>query len=153
MNVRPATLADLPRILEMVRAFFDASPFGKTAEFDTESASAMIWQLIDGNDSEVMLAVDDEAHVVGMAGMGLAPLWFAPKTRMASEVFWYVDPKSRSKGAGLALLEAMVSWARERGAHLVTLAHFHGKGLSDAGIVYREYGFDALETAYTKKVS
>ncbi len=152
MIVRPATAADLPRVLEMGRAFFGASPFAKLGRFDPDSTYATMAGLIADTQRDVLLAVDDAGLTVGMAGVAVTPLYFAPDVRLGNEVFWWVDPSARARGAGLALLEAVIAWARTHGATVLSLAHFHGGGLSDAGVVYREYGFDIFETAYARKV-
>lgn len=95
MSVRPATMDDVPRIVEMAFAFYAdagyADVFGPMAK---ESAAGLAIVCMEKG---VMLVAEVEGVVVGMACLHIEPFLFNPASpkRVASELVWWIDPEHR----------------------------------------------------------
>ena len=113
-GARPATEADLPRILELHRL--------ATADLRSEKGGE-VWAATAGRDGEpdlrlgrddvaVFAGVYDDA-VVGYARIEKRPL--ADGTALAILTDIFVEPDARGVGIGEALLDTAIAWAREAG--------------------------------------
>jgi GNAT superfamily N-acetyltransferase len=113
VRVRPATEADLPQLLPLVRAYAD---FYESAPPDA-GLERMCRALIDDPDAEgVLLAgCDEEGRVVGFAAMS----WKWSSLRGAKVGYLedlFVDPAARGSGLADELIAACAEAARARGA-------------------------------------
>jgi ribosomal protein S18 acetylase RimI-like enzyme len=94
------------------------------------------WQwFADQLDAAIFVAVDGEA-AVGMAG------GFVPEGGDAV-MLWgmWVAAEARGHGLGRALVEAVLGWARERGAPAITLEVTDTARTAPAAALYRSLGF------------
>lgn len=141
MKARPATIEDLPECLRMGRAFAHAAKL----DADDESLIGTLHLLL----REGALFVTGDP-VNGMVG-GLAyPAYYNRSLCSAQELFWFVDPNARRSGAGQALFDALQEWAREKGAHtltMVTLDDLDGERVAD---FYCSRGYRPLERNFMK---
>ena len=113
MSVRPATEADLPALLPLVRGYAD---FYASNPSD-EGLDRMCRTLIADPDGEGVLLAGcaDDGSVVGFAAMG----WKWSSLRGAKVAYLedlFVDPGSRGTGLADELIAACAERARERGA-------------------------------------
>lgn len=110
MKIRGATAEDWPAIWplwrEIVRA---AETYVYPPDADEATARAM-WML--RPPGRTVVAVDDEARVVGTAKM--SPNQLGPGAHVAGASFM-VDPTARSRGVGRALGEHVLALARAEG--------------------------------------
>jgi len=66
--------------------------------------------------AEVLLALDADAKVVGFAELSIRNIVDGSSTdRVAYLEGWYVDPESRQRGMGRALMRAAEQWATLQG--------------------------------------
>lgn len=104
INVRPATLNDIPWMLgELVRfdEFFGAS---RSLFPDLDYAKFVLTTLIETQ--KVFVAVEedgDEVQFQGFIAGVLAPHYFNPKIMVLTELLWWVPPELRGGRAGAAL--------------------------------------------------
>lgn len=86
-----------------------------------------------GRPGRVFVAEDDDG-VAGVVGIG-------ESSDPSNCVLWgmWVDPTRRGSGIGVALLDAAVGWARERGAAAVTLWVMRAN--ASAKRLYERHGF------------
>lgn len=103
--IRPATLDDIPALLEMGKAFADEAGVTARVGWDDDDVANLLEGLILSADGIVLLSER------GMIGGYVAAHPFNTACRMFVELFWR-DPG----GEGLALLRAAENAARERGA-------------------------------------
>jgi N-acetylglutamate synthase-like GNAT family acetyltransferase len=151
--IRPASRADIPWLLEQLRAFADFSNTAHSLFPDEESvATAIVDSLIAqaGQWQGVFLIAEAADHtrlgfIVGL--LGAHP--FNPRVRVLSELFWWVTPNHRGSSAGARLLDAFVGFGK-RHADQVVLTLEHESPDLEAGFVRR--GFRLKERTFLLEV-
>ncbi len=123
MNVRPAKLSDLPRILEIERN-------SETAPHWSEGDYLRILEGATGVRRRLFIAERSSANQ--------APIGFAVASLTELESV-AVDPPERRQGAGRALCLAAIQWTREQGTQALELeVRVSSHGAID---LYRSLGF------------
>lgn len=117
MTIRPAVIADVPRIVEMGLTFLRESSYRSVFLENAQQVAALAERLIGSENGDVLL-VQDRETIVGMIGM-IAFEHFISGQRTASEVVYWVDASSR--GCGVRLLRAAEAWAKAHGATLMQM--------------------------------
>lgn len=140
VSVRPVNPAEWPTYRDLrLRALLDSpQAFGSTHEAEAPRADA-VWadRLAEATSSDtdrVLFALDD--------GLACGLIWCRLSLEAPVQAHCYqmwVDPASRGKGAGRALLQAAVAWAAGRGADRVLLGATAGD--TPAMRLYRASGF------------
>lgn len=149
MNVRKATKADLPHIVEMSAQFYETTSYRRFAEFCRESVEGLTMMLIDTG--VMLVAEDSRGDIVGMAGLVVAPFMFNNAHKAAYEVVWWVNPDARSEGAGIALLRAIEPACKDAGCVAVQMVHLHNSP-PQAAVLYGRLGYSHSESSYTKVI-
>lgn len=85
----------------------------------------------------------------GVVGGVLMPLWFAPSSVLAVELFWYAE----EKGEGARLREAFEAWAHESGAAQIVFSALADERESVLRRVMSRSGYTPYEIGFRKKVS
>lgn len=116
--IRPATYADIPRLIEMGRRFHLAAYADLPVGYDTPAVTQMLLRMIDGDDAAVFVSER------GMIGGVLTPFYMDPASKSATELFWWAED-----GSGVALRERFEAWARDAGAVVTAMSAFeHMRG-------------------------
>ena len=140
LTVRDTTPADWPLIWPFLREIVAA---GDTFAFDPrmgEAEARRIWMV--GPPGRTTVAVDEDGAVAGTASMyANRP---GPGSHVASASFM-VDPAQRGKGAGRALCEEALDWARSAGFRAMQFNAVVETNTS-AVELYRSLGFDVIGT-------
>lgn len=102
MKIRPMHPGDASAVLAIYQAGLDTGQ----ASFETTAPS---WAAFDGSKlaEHRYVAVDDEGAVIGW--VAICPVSSRPVYAGVVEHSVYVDPASRGRGVGRALLEAMIA--------------------------------------------
>ena len=117
-GARPATRADLPRLVELVRE--------AVAEL-TPTRGGAVWARHDarpepvepslaaaiGDPDQLVLVGTIDGTAIGLATVRLEDLHDGGRLAVVDEI--YVEDGARGVGVGEALMEAVLTWARERG--------------------------------------
>ena len=148
MQVRNATLSDVPAIVEMSRKFYATTTYSGWADFNAESVHDLASNL---TENHLMLVADDGAKLIGMVGLFVAPFMFNGDVTAAYEVVWWVDPSEQGQGAGKALLAAVEPACRAKGCKAIQMVHLSTSPPQAAGI-YERMGFRHSESSFTKTV-
>lgn len=139
MEIRDATAEDWPQIWPFLHEIVAA---GETYAYDrdlTEEQARDLWMV--GPPGRTVVA-DDDGVVVGTANMyANRP---GPGSHVASASFM-VDPARAGRGAGRALGESMVAWARERGFRAVQFNAVVETNTRAVGL-WRSLGFEVIGT-------
>ena len=117
MQIRPATRADLPGILEI----YNDAVLTTTATYDYEPRTLehrTQWFEDHQRDGyPVFVAVDDAGRVVGWSALN--PFHARIGYRFTSENSVYVAADMRGKGVGKLLLPPLIEGAKARGLHAI----------------------------------
>lgn len=146
--IRPATVADVPRLVEMACRFRRETAYARRARERPEQLAALASGLIEGDRGIMLVAVDVDGAIVGMIGLLVFP---HPVSGIdtAGELVWWIEPEQRASGLGRQLLDYAEAWARQMGAQDVQMIEPVGTGL---GQFYTRHGYDALEIAWVKRL-
>ena len=145
MQVRNATLADLPAIVSMSAKFYATTDYTAFSDFCPGTVTGLATTLIEHG---VML-VAEAGEVVGMAGLFVAPFMFNHARKGAYEVVWWVEPEAQGAGAGKALLAAIEPACKAKGCHAIQMVHL-ATSPAQAGALYERMGYRHTESSYTK---
>jgi L-amino acid N-acyltransferase YncA len=138
--VREATTDDWPRIWEFVSQIVRA---GETFTYDEameEAEARAMWMA--GPPGRTTVAVDDDGAILGTANM--YPNRAGPGGHVASGSFM-VDPGRWGKGAGRALCEDLIDWARASGYRAIQF-NAVAETNTRAVALYRSLGFEVIGT-------
>lgn len=141
MDIRKATVEDLPRILEMGFGFAETTSY---KEFITAEQVGKMTAIFLTSEDKVILVNEDLTGMVW--GMATQFPWGVIK--VASEMVWWVDPSERGHGLGKELLKALNEWALEQDCKILALT-----GLDkDVASIYEKAGFELYERTYFKRI-
>lgn len=134
--MRQATVEDIPRIVELGRAFHAASPWRDVA-YDADATANTVAGAITG--PGVVFLTEN-----GMIGGIVSPLWFNPAVKVGIEMFWWAPT------GGRALREAFEQWAKSEGATMIQFSALADENLERVDRIYSRSGFTRAETVYVK---
>ncbi|CAB5222541.1 hypothetical protein UFOVP368_15 [uncultured Caudovirales phage] len=137
--IRPATIKDIPRLLEMGRKFADDAGVTARVGWDDDSVADML---------ETLILMDDGIVLVserGMLGGFVSSHPFNRNVRLFSELFWRAED-----GNGLALLAEAERLAAERGA--VRSLMIAMDGMDRTQRLYARLGYSLCETHFMKEL-
>jgi L-amino acid N-acyltransferase YncA len=140
MLVRDATAVDWEAIWPFLRRILVA---GETYAYDremSEPVARQVWMV--APPGRVAVAVADDGTVVGSASM--YPNRGGPGSHVASASFM-VDPDRAGRGAGRALGEDMIAWARSAGFRAIQFNAVVETN-TPAVTLWRSLGFEVLAT-------
>jgi GNAT superfamily N-acetyltransferase len=146
MNIRHATPADIPRIIEMGAKFWAQTAYRDIPycpDSIAESALEMLAQ-------RLLIVAELEGRVVGAVGALAVPLYANRDVLTASEMYWYVDEEHRDTGAGKALLAGIEDAARERGVKLFGMMALQAVEPDKAAAIYKRLGYQPGELTFFK---
>jgi len=142
--IREATIADVPRLVEMGVAFLASTPYGLLLATHPDRIDALMRMLVENPVGVVFVSTDRAGALTGMLG-GLCFSHVLSGEWVASELFWWVDPAARGTSAGVRLLDRAEAWARDQG---VVALHMIAPLGSAVAHVYTRRGYAPVETAY-----
>lgn len=150
MSIRPATLADLPRILELGELLHKESPRWRRLSFNRVKAGEMIAALIDSADGAVFVAERDGVVLGGIAGMVQAH--WSSDDLLGNEVSFFMAPDARGSMVACRLICALVAWGEIKGAKWMHAGTSTGLDPERTAGLYERLGFSrcaiGLEVTY-----
>lgn len=148
--IRPAVDTDLPRLIEMGRAFNMEAGYSEDVPFCERSFGRVLAALMKAG---LVLVVDKGFGAVGMAAADVAPSICNDKVLLSREAFWYVEPAHRPEGSGGALLNALEALARDFGAHIFDVVAEEGKRSKALARLYQARHFSPAEITFRKRLN
>ncbi len=145
-TIRLATSADVPRLQAMFAEFVASTQYAKYVGNDAAYASAMMDRMIHSEGCDIFVVSEDD-DVIGMLGLMVFQQPFSGET-VASELFWWLDPKHRGHGGWL--LKRGEKWAREKGALRMTMMAPIDK--PRVAETYERLGYTAIETVFSRNL-
>jgi GNAT superfamily N-acetyltransferase len=158
-RIRPATAADVPRIVEMALRFIASSPYQRFLPANADALALLAPAVMESG--VVLLAVLErvyradgaelarEQHVIGMLAIVALTHPLSGET-YGDELAWYVEPEYRRGTVGPRLLAAGEAWGRAHGLGLLKMVAPAG---SDVGLFYERRGYVEVETVFQKTLS
>jgi GNAT superfamily N-acetyltransferase len=147
-TIRIAAEADIPRIIEMGRKFWALTDY-RSVEYDAGSIEHWSKLMIDQG---LLLVAEVDGEVVGSVGALSAPLLGNVKYRVASELFWWLEPEHRTVGLGAALLIGIEGAAKAQGVKFFNMIALNAVEPERAAQVYLERGYKLTEWSFTKEL-
>jgi RimJ/RimL family protein N-acetyltransferase len=134
VTVRPATVDDLPAIVDAFTAVVDERRWlGTEPGFDRDARLALLRAGIEDPAVAVLVATAPEPVVVGN-------LTISRQSYGVCDLGMFVVAGWRGRGVGRLLLTAAIAWARTAGAHKIALQLWPDNAAAEA--LYRSVGFE-----------
>jgi GNAT superfamily N-acetyltransferase len=142
--IRPATLADVPRLVAMGLRFRRESPYAALFAENVDQLTDLAERLVTGEASTMLVEARGGA-VLGMIGLTVYPESFSG-VPVCGEVAFWVEPEAR--GAGVGLVRAAEAWAQAHGCQVLHL------GAPDARVetFYERLGYVPVERSYHRRL-
>jgi ribosomal protein S18 acetylase RimI-like enzyme len=151
MNIRAATLADLPAVLTLVsRLAATGSPPGRDAkQIEASDIESVTLALRQPAADEVLLVAEDGGGLLGLIHVKTVVDYFSRRPiAHVSDVVVAADAEGR--GIGKALMNAAEDWARGRGYAMVQLHVLVDN--ARARSMYERLGYSAEWLKYIKRL-
>lgn len=147
--IRPATIDDIPRILELGAMLHASSSYNRMA-FVPAKAGAFLQALMAGDGGVVFVAEVDGVVVGGMAG-GIVDQWFSDDL-IAYDFSIFVEPRRRNGVIAIRLMTAFEEWARLQGAKQIHMGIGTDLNVEGTGRLYEHMGFRLFGPLYMKEI-
>jgi GNAT superfamily N-acetyltransferase len=151
LNVRKATIEDLPQYVVLAQEFHAASPMHGAIAFDPEGYSNFFTGAAQNPNIGLWLAESDN-KVVGITGAINYPLYFSPNSNVVQELWWWLTPDARGTGAGAKMFDCIKIWAKEKNASAMFMIALEDDRAGKMEKLYRRAGFKPLERTFIKEV-
>ena len=151
LNVRKATIEDLPQYVVLAQEFHAASPMHGAIAFDPEGDSNFFTGAAQNPNIGLWLAESDN-KVVGITGAINYPLYFSPNSNVVQELWWWLTPDARGTGAGAKMFDCIKIWAKEKNASAMFMIALEDDRAGKMEKLYRRAGFKPLERTFIKEV-
>lgn len=142
--IRPATLEDVPAIVQMAQAFTAQTSYQGLITMAPAKIEALTHRLIERDDALVLVAVQGH-EPVGMLAMHLFEHPMSGDL-VAQELVWWMEATAR--GSGRQLLTLAEQWAHDMGAAVVQMV----SPTDRVGHFYERLGYTRVETLYQRRL-
>ncbi len=146
MEIRKATLADVPVIVAMSARFYPTTHYAEWCEMDEASVAGLATGLIE---NDVFYVAERDGELVGMIGLMIAPFLFNQNRKFAVEIVWWVAPDARGSRIASQLLAVVEQPCRDAGADRIQMVHMPNSP-PQAAALYRHAGYAESEISFTK---
>ncbi len=146
MEIRKATLADVPVIVAMSARFYPTTHYADWCEMDEASVAGLATGLIE---NDVFYVAERDGELVGMIGLMIAPFLFNQNRKFAVEIVWWVAPDARGSRIASQLLAVVEQPCRDAGAERIQMVHMPNSP-PQAAALYRYAGYAESEISFTK---
>lgn len=143
--IREARQEDVARLVEMGRLFHSLAGFREP--YSDEKVHVVLSGMI-GSDFGILLVLESDGAVRGMAGALLYPCWFSDNVVTGQELMWWVDPDYRGDEA-IRLFDALTKSAKEKGAQTFSMIALSDERQGAMARLYRKHGFTEQETVFS----
>jgi GNAT superfamily N-acetyltransferase len=146
-NLRQATPADVPAMIDLARPTFEQFvPFGGSEEMVAHMLSGLAAY------GGYVRIHEVEGELRGfLAGM-IGPFRPWGEVKCALEMLFYIAPEHRRSRLAFMLISDFLGWGRAKGCDLAVVSANHLAGDPRVGRLYERLGFRPIETAYIKRI-
>lgn len=151
LNLKLASLDDLPEYLRLCQLFYEESPFAGVVEYSPDKTADVLHLAVETQYRQaVPLLLLDGTQPVGML-LGCATEVPFSDDRVAAELAWYVDPPYRGNRKALELVYAFEEWARRVGCKHASMSLL--TTLTDVSKFYERLGYQKTEISYFRSLN
>lgn len=143
MELRPATLIDVPELVKLGHTFIQEAPNYKNRPYIAENASMHFTNLIKGGGAIFLVEHQDEI-IGGFVGR-IGGDWFN-NIKIAFDDALYVKPEFRKSRAAYMLIQAFIRWAQLMGASRIQCGTTTGVESAACIRLYKHFGFTEYGT-------
>lgn len=149
-TIRPATVDDLARIVELGLRFWQEGPY-HDQPVNRPASAQFAMNLISSTNGKILVGEKD-GTIVGVIAFVVTPHFFTG-VLTATELIWYVEPEHRPGGIAMK-----IKWAAEKEAFYMGAGkmQFTGPleedGSVPTGNIYKRYGYKPMEVGYEKEL-
>jgi GNAT superfamily N-acetyltransferase len=119
-DIRRATAADFPALVEMGRDMHAESPRYRGMSYDAAKVAELAKRLADMKDIAILLVAERAGEVIGMFVALIAERWFS-QDRYITDLTVYVKPEYRGGSAFYRLVKAFEDWAEKQGVQDIAI--------------------------------
>lgn len=146
MNLRRATVEDIPAMLPMAGEFHRGAGYRRVAPFE-ECVAGWEKRIADsialGN--RLCLVVETDSGLAGFMLAIVGPFPFDERFLMACETVLWVNESERGRGYGRAMLRALKEWGREQGCTHALAGSQRRLGMKGVSRLLEDEGFEVEE--------
>ena len=151
MKVRFATEKDIPVYLEYFKLFHQASPIKDSINLDEDGFVAFLETALYNPNICVFVCTDND-NIIGITAAIIYPMYFNPSALVAQELWWWVHPEARGKGASKLLLNALETWADLKQAKAVFMIALEDEDIGKVSSIYNKNNYKGLERIFIKEL-
>lgn len=120
IEVRPARLSDVPKIIPMAKDYFEESGWKKSFGYSLVEDEMLLWfAAAVKNPFFGFFLAENGSGPVGLLIGYLQPWAMNHTERSAFQMFFYVDKNQRNGKVSKRMIEAYEAWAKENGCQAV----------------------------------
>lgn len=140
--VEPATLDDIPALVELGRAMTAESPRYSRLEFSASRFSRLLSHLISSPEGLVLVARRDGVLIGGILA-SCAPSWMSDAS-ICQEIALFILPQYRGGFTATRLISGVVAWSKIRGAAWCEVGVSTGVNVDRTTRLYQKLGFSPV---------
>lgn len=137
-------------VLDIIEKTAAASPHD--IRFNRDYWRAWLHEIVKQPDLYTVILGVEENKIVGIL---VGQLYFSHPlvqfSKIATELFWYVDPDHRGKNS-FGLMDEYEAWAKDVGATHITMSLLNNEYKDKLDRIYKLKGYVPLETQYMKVI-
>lgn len=148
-TIRRATKDDAEALFVMARKFVAFAPYHDKATASDDELRASIKHF---TEHATIFVAEKCGTVIGMLVAVLAPMWYAPSCKVATELAWWVEQEHRGGTAAIRLIQAYENWARNEQASMVTMSNLEVGDDNRVASMLKRMGYRMTEQSHTKGI-
>jgi GNAT superfamily N-acetyltransferase len=149
VTVRTATVEDLPRYMDLAKAFVATTPVNHLIPFDRDSTAAFVESALDNENMAVLVAEEDD-KIVGITAAIVYPMYFNPSKLVAQELWWYIKPDARGGTASKLLFQEIEKWGKSKQAEAMFMIALDNDRVTTMAKMYGRLGYAPTERVFVK---
>lgn len=148
--IRPATVTDLPRIIELGNVLHQTTSYVALA-YSPEKAKAFLRDLITGVIDGVVFVVEVDGVVIGGMAGGIVDQWFSDEL-IAYDYGVFIEPGRRGGIWAHRLVTAFQAWARLKGASMLQMGIGTSVQVEGTTRLYQSIGLEIVGPLLMKRL-
>lgn len=149
-KIRRATEADIVPLSVMGTRFVRYASYGRHMLTPKEEIAIGLRQLFAAG--AVAWVAEREEVIIGVLIGMLAPVWFSPSSKVATELAWWVEEGHRNGPAGVRLLRMFEGWAQANDARFIAMSDLVVEGETPAGHLLERLGYGLVERTHLRRI-